>query len=428
MTPNQYARILCAVVISSLFPTYASAAVYGPATSSGAYTISWDPVTGSTYVTIHYYTVIETYSGTSTNHTVDGTSINFTRTNNGIYQYDVYVEKESCNRFTYECYWTTQSIGTVSVDVTVTPPGVPGSIGLAASSASGDYTVSWTASSGVVDTYVLQERKDSGSWATVQNSSALSRAFSDKAEGDYSYRAKACNDTGCSTFNGAKTIKVRFIPGIPGPIAAPDNNTSGSFDVSWDVATGIVESYQLQQKRNSGTWANIATVGPEPDYSTPPYPFSVPISLQEDGEYFYRVRACNISGCGNYNVPKAVSVGIVPDPPSSVSLPPTSSDGSYQLAWQASGLADHYEVAEKFNTKNWTPFASVGSTLFVDYSNKPNGTYRYQVRACNVSGCSGSVIPNSVVVDLTPGKTVRFVHTDLLGSPVVESDEAGETK
>src|SRR3546814_1062544 len=59
--------------------------------------------------------------------------------------------------------------------------------------------------------YVLEEQAGSGSWAEIQNGSQTGMAFSGKAEGDYSYRARACNDNSeCSANSAVVTVTVKI--------------------------------------------------------------------------------------------------------------------------------------------------------------------------------------------------------------------------
>lgn len=306
-----------------------SAAVYGPATSSGTHTISWDPYQPPSAYTVSSYTVQETFSGVSTNFTVPSSTTNkaFARTANGSYQYTVTAQREYCSPYTYECTISNVTLGSVTVSVTYVPPA----------------------------------------------------------------------------------------PSAPGAISAPASDSDGSYDVSWGAALGDPTSYKLQQQFNGGAWATIA--------DSPA--LTRAITVTTDGQYGYRVQACNANGCGPYTDVHAVAVALVPVAPGAVDVPAANATGNYSVAWGSALRAETYELAEEFNTTGWSAFGAQGNVLARAYSGKGDGLYRYRVRACNANGCGPVVTSSYLVIDRTPGRQVRFIHTDVLGSPAVETDETG---
>src|SRR5262245_38870486 len=82
----------------------------------------------------------------------------------------------------------------------------------------------------------------------------------------------------------------------------------------------------------------------------------------------------------------------VPSTPGPISGPSSSTNGSYTLTWGASSadgvttwVQDNYQLFENgvliLSTDRFTVSASLGG--------RNDGTYRYNVRACNAAGCSG---------------------------------------
>ena len=71
-----------------------------------------------------------------------------------------------------------------------TPPSAPVLSAISNGDGDGDYTVSWGAVSGA-DSYTLQQKLDSGSFATVYSGASLSKAFVGNAPGTYTYRVSA---------------------------------------------------------------------------------------------------------------------------------------------------------------------------------------------------------------------------------------------
>ncbi|UTW45359.1 VCBS repeat-containing protein [bacterium SCSIO 12696] len=71
----------------------------------------------------------------------------------------------------------------------------------------GDYSVNW-ASIADSASYQFEESVNSGSWSQVQNNNTTSFSASGKAVGSYRYRARACNDFGCSSYSPEQQITV----------------------------------------------------------------------------------------------------------------------------------------------------------------------------------------------------------------------------
>src|SRR5690606_19773390 len=238
---------------------------------------------------------------------------------------------------------------TKSIAVTLPPP-VP-TLTLDSSSSTGNYPVLWTSSSGATH-YELGERVGSGSWSVIQDLAATSRAITGKTDGSYSYRVRACQGSGtgnCSAYSDTKTITVAIPPPTPPvpTLTLPTSSTTGSYTASWTTATGATH-YELGERIGSGSWTVIQ------DTSA----LSRNISGKTDGSYSYRVRACAGSGTGNRTSPTRRSsdpVALPPPPPPvpTLTLPTSSTTGSYTASWTSSSGATHYELGEKVGSGSW---------------------------------------------------------------------------
>lgn len=78
-------------------------------------------------------------------------------------------------------------------------------------------------------------------------------------------------------------------PGAPSNISYPSYSRSPSFTVTWSYAS-YGETYALEERVNQGTWQQIYQ-----GYGT-----SYAVSGRSPAAYTYRVRSCNVSGCGSY--------------------------------------------------------------------------------------------------------------------------------
>jgi predicted phage tail protein len=156
--------------------------------------------------------------------------------------------------------------------------------------------------------------------------------------------------------------------------------------VSW-TSVGTATSYELQERTNGGSWGTIQNTS-----ST-----SRAISGKGNGVYDYQVRACNVGGCGAYSTIQGVTVLLPPSSAPTLTAPSSTTVDNYTVSWTTVAAASSYELQERFNGGSWSTIQNTSSTSRA-ISGKPNGTYGYQVRACNSSGCgSYSAISNVVV-------------------------------
>src|SRR5690606_13274151 len=125
-----------------------------------------------------------------------------------------------------------------------------------------------------------------------------------------------------------------------------------------------------------------------------------------DGTFDYRVKACNSASCSGISGKKAIHVLKVPTVPLNVTAPAESHDGRFTLSWSPSfETVDYYQIdwAKDGETCPGTdrPFCSMGpvTSLFKSFSGHEDGTFYFQVRACNASGCSAPTASVSITLD-----------------------------
>lgn len=176
------------------------------------------------------------------------------------------------------------SVITVNVSIASPPSGSP-NLSAPSSDDDGDFTVSWSTVGGA-NQYQLQQSVNGGSsWATVYNASGTSRSFTNKSNGAYAYRVRACNDNGCGPYSSTRTVIVD-IPPATEPPATPTNFTFqvNSGVVYWDEVDGA-EYYQLQVY--DGGWTT--------------YYQGSGTGTTTASHTDFRVRACNSVGCSSWN-------------------------------------------------------------------------------------------------------------------------------
>ncbi|MGB3747880.1 MAG: RHS repeat protein [Rhodanobacter sp.] len=351
-------------------------------TINGTYTVSWTAPASATG-----YDVQERVNGGAWNTIASNTAaITISRpgTSSGSYAYQVSAKNAYGSRG-----WAAS--GAVTVDTTYgVLPKVPASLTVPTSSSTGSATLSWSASS-LTTSYTLQQSSNGGAnWSTVYTGSGTSTVVSGLANGSYIFQVQACNTYGCSAWKaGSATLIVTYPPATAPPLSAPASSASGSYTVSWG-AVSTATSYILQEQVNGGAWATIQTGSAT----------SKAISGKGNATYGYKVQACNVGGCGPWSSAGTTTVLLPPAVPASVTAPTTSS-GSIAVSWAASATATSYTLQQRLGTGSWSSVysgAATSSTRTVTAS----GSYTYQVRACNASGCSAYKASGAVTVTIPP--------------------------
>jgi len=288
---------------------------------------------------------------------------------------------------------------TASVQHVTAPP----ALSTPAASNSGSYTVSWTAV-GAASSYTLQQQVNGGSWATLQSSTATSWTASGEGNGTYAYRVQGCNGGGCGPWSTTGTTVVTHPPGSAPNVSVPGTNNTGSYTVSWTtVATAT--SYTLQEQLNGGGWTTVQANGAT----------SWGASGRGNGTYGYRVQACNVGGCGSWSGAASIAVTLPPASAPSLSVPGSSNNGSYTVSWSGVSTATSYTLQEQINGGGWSTVQASGATSW-GTSGRGNGTYGYQVQACNSGGCGPWSSVSNVVVALVPPQPANATITDTLSS------------
>lgn len=184
---------------------------------------------------------------------------------------------------------------TDTVQVTYPPAAAP-TVTAPATSATGSYSVTWTAVAGATS-YQLDENTNGGAWTQIQNSSARSKAISGKGDGTYGYRVKACNVGGCSSLSAADTTVVTIPPPVAPTLSLSSMGDAGyPYPISW-TSSATATSYELQESANGGAWVLVFTGAGTNTSRT-----------HSVGSYSYRVRACSSKGCSAYSPIKTISV------------------------------------------------------------------------------------------------------------------------
>jgi len=228
------------------------------------------------------------------------------------------------------------------------PPAVPAEIIYPATSASGQFQVSWSVAANALN-YRLERSDDDGtSWTEVYFGADTQRAEEVDA-GTYVYRVRAENPLGESAWTtGAHGIVVTTdLPYIPASITYPAGSATGWFTVSWP-ATLRAETYRLERTNDDGTsWSEV--------YSGTALQFQ---DQALSGTYRYRVRAENTAGAGDWRTGTQNLVV-------TLNALATWRVESFDEPWDE-GVAGTTADANSDGYDNFTNFALVGDPLVDD--------------------------------------------------------------
>ena len=143
--------------VSAVQPVAAPMISAPPESSTGSYSVSWEPVPNAARYFLQERIVGGTWSTLQDNGAL---SLGLSDKSNNTYEYQV----RACNAVGCTAFSTIKT-----VDVAI-PPGVPDSITVP-SLTDGLFTVTWESASGSATKYLLQQRKDDGSWTTIHDES-----------------------------------------------------------------------------------------------------------------------------------------------------------------------------------------------------------------------------------------------------------------
>ena len=295
----------------------------------------------------------------------------------------------------------------------------PATLGVDANPNNGSYAVSWPAVAGATG-YTLQEQANGGGWSTVYTGTATSKAFSGKAGGSYAYQVQACAGSTCTGWTASATVGVT--PALP-TVTVPAGTVNGSYMVSWTAAGAT--GYDVQERVAGGSWSTIASNTPATSISRPG---------TSSGSYSYQVSAKNGYGTRGWAVSGTVTVdttyGVVPTTPGSLSVPASSSTGGATLSWGSASLATSYTLQQSGNGGTSWGTVYTGSGTSAALGGLADGSYVYQVQACNTYGCSGwKAGSGALVVTHPPGSapTLNVPASSNTGSYAVSWTAVGGT-
>jgi YD repeat-containing protein len=181
-----------------------SPALSAPSTDAdGAFTVSWsafsDAVSYRLEESVNSGAWAQIADTAATSRTLSGKA-------NGTYSYRV----KACNAA--GC-GPLSNTGTTVVSLSG-PPATPTLTAPHAENFTGTFQIAWGAITGAAS-YRVEESTNGGAWIQIFDTTATSVTRS-RVSGEYSYRTRACNAAGCSTYSAVRTVYVDKGDSCPG--------------------------------------------------------------------------------------------------------------------------------------------------------------------------------------------------------------------
>lgn len=267
------------------------------------------------------------------------------------------------------------------------PPAAAPSLNVPGQSLDGNYTIAWSSADGALR-YALEESFNNGAWAQVASLASTSQAFGGKGTGNYAYRVRAGNDAGWGVYSATSVVSV-IRPPAPPSLSAPAGTSSGSVTLNW-TGVAMAASYLLDESVNGGTWTAVQNDGSTQSQR----------NALVFGNYAYRVRACNISGCSDFSNTVVVASNPPPGTPQFIhSIKSQWKEGratkiSCEVKWTSIPGATNYEMMAYGGRLEYS-----GPESSIEAQGAVYCAEVQIVRACNASGCSAwsNPYPQSVV-------------------------------
>jgi YD repeat-containing protein len=360
-TPGPYSVERSVVVTAPPPPTLAPTLSVPGTSTDGTFTVSWSTVSDASHYELQQQMNGSGWGGIGLTGSVNSWTSD--RWGVGTYAY----RARGCNATGCGPY---SNIGSIVVDVPPSPTDAA-TISVPGSDTTGNYSVTWTPVPRAA-TYEVWERVNGGSWSLINQFMVGTSVYrQSQPSGSYTYRVRGCNANGCGPYSNMPSTVVELAAPPPSPsVSVPATSSTGNFTVSWTRPPGTVQMNVEESFEGNAflpVLSNTTTT-------------SVALTGRSNGQYRYRVNACNNHGCSAFAMaPNGIGVERIVLTSPTLTAPASSPSGSYTVSWTPVNGATAYELWEHGNGIGWSIVQSNASTSF-NALGKAAGSYIYRVR------------------------------------------------
>lgn len=259
------------------------------------------------------------------------------------------------------------------------------------------------------------ERQSGTSWVTVAETTADTTSYSVlklSAGTTNTFRIRAKNAGGVSL--PSTTDAAITLPGKVG-VVTPTVLGHSSIKLTWGNLTGNA-GYEIQQSMDGSTWGDAVST------STGVANYTV-TGLTENTLYYYRVRAVNASGNGEYST--IISKRTLLPTPANVAAEADSAT-QVTVSWDDSEGETGYKLERKTGATTWALVATLpaGTTSRAVTALKAGTAYTFRVSALSLGGTSAAT---SVSVTTPPAAPALSLTALPNGNTLNWKNVTGET-
>jgi hypothetical protein len=248
------------------------------------------------------------------------------------------------------------------------------------------------------------------------NSAAARSAQITELDGDttYTFNVRATSAGGDSSYSWwASATTLVTPPAAPGGLVATTGGT-GQIDLAWDDVAGET-SYTVERSASgTGGWTNVVTLGANATS------YADTTSLAAGTTYYYRVRAGNAGGDGDYSAVASAATQVATPGNFTAAAQSTS---RINLAWADVTGETGYQI-QRLDGSTYVDVATVaaGATSYSVANLDEETSYTFRVRATGAS----AALDSAYTADASATTLVVTVQNPT-GAPAAEIHDSGAT-
>jgi|GEM_PF-1642433 len=311
----------------------------------------------------------------------------------------------SGSTYSYRCYaFNGQGDSDYSnesgVSIPVPPaPDAPTALSIA-SYTTDSLSLVWTDNADDEDGFSLERRTGTNSFTEFATLTPNITSYMDNglvSGTEYSYRIKAFNAYGDSSYSNTATGSVDTLPPPNAPSGLVSSSVShDSIGLAWTDNSSDEDSFVLERRTSEGAFAEIATLAADT------------VSYEDDGlsplsGYVYRIKAVNAQGDSSYSSQLAVSTESPPGPEAPASISGVALYfASIRVSWSGSADADNYILEMKTGDGPYVGIvtADASDRTYTISGLTENTSYTFRILARNEWGDSGYTVSTPVKTPL----------------------------